>query len=173
MINSFTICFTGPECSGKSTLSEFVSNEFGATLIKEYARTYLTGIGRPYIKEDLGVIAKTQLNQLIESISDKKITVIDTGAEVVKVWCEVRFNDDDQVIYELVQRQHAIVDLYVLCKPDIPWEADSFRESQFDRDRLYEIYKAFLEKEEVPFIEISGELIQRKADLTEAIKFLA
>lgn len=173
MINSFTICFTGPECSGKSTLSEFVSDEFGAILVKEYARTYLSDLGRPYVKEDLRIIAKAQLNQLIESISDREITVIDTGAEVVKVWCQVRFNEDDQVIYELVKRQHAVVDLYVLCKPDIPWEADAFRESQFDRDRLYEIYKAFLEKENVPFIEISGELIQRKADLTETIKFLA
>jgi len=172
LIDSFTICFTGPECSGKSTLSEFVSDEFGATLIKEYARTYLTAIGRPYVKEDLRIIAKAQINQLIDSISDKKITVIDTGAEVLKVWCQVKFNDDDRVLHELLQRQHSIVDLYVLCKPDMPWEADDFRESQFDREMLYEIYKAFLEKEKVPFIEISGELIQRRLDLTETIKFL-
>lgn len=172
MTNSFTICFTGPECSGKTTLSEFVSEKFDATLIREYARTYLKEIGRPYTKNDLRIIAKTQLDQLTNSVMDKEITVIDTGSEVVKIWCQVKFNYDDQILSGLLQRQHRLVDLYVLCKADIPWEPDALRESQFDRDRLYQVYKTLLKEQEVPFIEISGELTERMSDITDTINFL-
>ena len=54
------IIITGPESSGKSTISKELSNYFNFPLIEEYARTYLKKIERGYEIHDLVKIAKTQ-----------------------------------------------------------------------------------------------------------------
>jgi nicotinamide riboside kinase len=35
--------------------------------------------------------------------------------------------------------------LYLLCNPDIKWEFDPQRENQFDRDKIFQIYKCELQ----------------------------
>ena len=42
MKQALKIAFTGPESSGKSTLSSWLSAEIKLPLIEEYAREYLT-----------------------------------------------------------------------------------------------------------------------------------
>ena len=56
------IVFTGPECSGKSTLSKAIAKKMQLPLVEEYARQYLNSLGRNYIYSDLAQIAKGQLN---------------------------------------------------------------------------------------------------------------
>ena len=47
------VVFTGPECSGKSTLSSAIANKFNLPLVKEYAREYLNNLNREYNYSDL------------------------------------------------------------------------------------------------------------------------
>ena len=51
----------GPECTGKSDLSEYLANEFNTVWVNEYAREYLDHLSRPYGPEDLLRIAQGQL----------------------------------------------------------------------------------------------------------------
>ena len=55
------IVFTGPECSGKTTLSNAIAKKLNAPLVKEYAREYLNNLNREYSYPDLLKIAKGQL----------------------------------------------------------------------------------------------------------------
>ena len=48
-------------------------------------------------------------------------------------------------------------DLYLLCKPDIPWVADNLRENPNDLEELYQTYKNDLEHDGQKFVEISGD----------------
>ena len=35
------IAFTGPECSGKSTMAKWLADEYSLKIVEEYAREYL------------------------------------------------------------------------------------------------------------------------------------
>ncbi|MEM1122981.1 MAG: AAA family ATPase, partial [Bacteroidota bacterium] len=41
--------FTGPESSGKSTMTNRASEQLAAPFLEEYARTFLAKLGRPYV----------------------------------------------------------------------------------------------------------------------------
>ena len=80
---------------------------------------------------------------------------------VMKVWCEYVFGKCHQFILdEIVRRKY---DLYLLCKPDIPWVKDELREYPDEKIRLelYNIYKDLLINQQVPWAEISGDYNQR------------
>ncbi|MBC8265503.1 MAG: hypothetical protein H8E84_00895 [Flavobacteriales bacterium] len=46
---------------------------------------------------------------------------------------------------EQIEKQKLEKRIYLLCKPDIPWEAHPQRENPNDRVELFEIYKQELE----------------------------
>ena len=66
------IIITGPESSGKTTLSRNLSHSLKANLVDEYARKYINENNNQYIYEDLLKIAKTQY-QHEESTKDNKL----------------------------------------------------------------------------------------------------
>ena len=45
---------------------------------------------------------------------------------------------------------------YLLCAPDVSWEADPLREHPHDRDRLFALYQQDLERRGLPYDTIEG-----------------
>jgi nicotinamide riboside kinase len=91
---------------------------------------------------------------------------LDTDMYVMKVWCEFVFGDCHPfILNQIVDRQY---DLYLLCKPDLPWVKDELREypDLENREKLYNIYKDLLINQQTPWAEISGGYNDR---LTKAI----
>lgn len=91
---------------------------------------------------------------------------LDTDMYVMKVWCEFVFGDCHPfILNQIVERQY---DLYLLCKPDLPWVKDELREypDLENREKLYHIYKDLLINQQTPWAEISGGYNDR---LTKAI----
>jgi nicotinamide riboside kinase len=85
-----------------------------------------------------------------------KLLFLDTDMYVMKVWCEFVFGQcHDFILDEITKRKY---DLYLLCKPDLPWVKDELREypDLETRDKLYHIYKDLLINQETPWVEISG-----------------
>ena len=151
------ISITGPESSGKSVLTKVLADVYNTTYAAEYARTYLEETGGTYDFSDLTEIAKGQLENEKRAISiANKICFFDTDMLVLKIWAEFRFG----VVPELIesafrQKQYHH---YLLCKPDLEWEADPFRESpdQSERDKLFELYKQELEEIGASYHIVSG-----------------
>ncbi|UXX78408.1 ATP-binding protein [Reichenbachiella carrageenanivorans] len=151
----FKVVITGPECSGKSTLSKQLSEYFEQPWVTEYARTYLSEIQRPYQESDLLEIAKGQIEQEDQLLaSDNAIVFIDTSLEVIKVWSEWKYDRCDAFIQE--QLSARAVDLYLLLSPDMAWEDDPLRENPHDRSLLFDIYKKEIEALGSPYEIISG-----------------
>lgn len=133
------VVITGPESSGKSTLSKQLALDLGAKLIDEYARTFLST--PDYSFEDLEVIAHEQLRLIAKAKknnSKDQLVISDTGDLVLEIWFEEKFNRLPAQWESL--KKAAIPDLYFLCSADIPWESDKLRENPTDRDRLFQIY---------------------------------
>ena len=145
------IIVTGPESSGKTKLCEALSKHFKIPFTKEYAREYLTNLNRQYKKEDLLKIAKEQLQSEINS------QLLDTDLITIKIWSEYKYEDCNNWILKQIQKQRSMQRVYLLCKPDIAWEADPLRENPINRDEIFKIYKRELEELKHNFFIIEGE----------------
>lgn len=152
---TFKVIITGPECTGKSTLSRQLSEYFEHPWLPEYARTYLTELGRPYQDSDLLEIAKGQIKKEEELLSkENAIVFLDTSMEVLKVWSEWKYKTCDPYILENFQSRPA--DLYLLLSPDMAWENDPLRENPHDRNVIFDIYQQELDQLNKPYEVISG-----------------
>jgi nicotinamide riboside kinase len=133
------IIITGPESSGKTTLSQQLSTHFNIPFAKEFARTYIDALDRDYIMDDLLLIAKGQLESEFNS------QLLDSDLITIKIWSEYKYGSCDKWIFDQIEIQKTEKRFYLLCKPDIPWQADNQRENPNDREALFKIYKEELD----------------------------
>ena len=154
------IILTGPESSGKSSLALQLFMETGYPLVTEYARTYLSTLKGSYNYDDLILISKRQLEDSLLNIPYLDFMICDTWLMVIKIWSEVRFGKvEPWVLDEL--KFHNKDNLYLLCRPDIPWVEDPLREHPADRDRLFDLYEMELKTLNADYHIISGDLESR------------
>jgi len=159
------IVILGPESTGKSTLCEMLAQHYNTLWCPEFAREYLLEKGAKYDFEDLLTIAKGQLaleEEYLQMVgSNHKLLFIDTDQYVMKVWCEYVFNDcHNWILRRIADRKY---DLYLLCKPDLPWVKDELREypDEKPRQELFHIYRDLLIQQSTPWAEISGDYAER------------
>lgn len=145
------IIMTGPESSGKTTLCRQLSNHFNISFAKEFARSYIDSLERSYIMDDLLVIAREQLE------SEFNFQLLDTDLITIKIWSEYKYGKCDKWILDQIEKQKSEKRFYLLCSPDIPWEADNQRKNPNDRKKLFEIYKNELENLKHKYFIVDGE----------------
>ena len=145
------IIVTGPESSGKTTLCKALSEHYNLPFTKEFAREYLTDLGKNYLQEDLLKIAVGQLK------SEQNTQLLDTDLITIKIWSEYKYGNCDKWILEQIEKQKTEKRFYLLCKPDIHWEADPLRENPNNRNGLFELYKKELEDLEYNYLIVKGE----------------
>ena len=165
------IAVIGPECTGKSELSEFLAAHFDTAWVPEYARTYIDNLPRPYEQSDLLSIALGQLN-LEDSMATKanRVLICDTNLYVIKVWSMFKYGSvHPEILREIATRPY---DLYLLTNVDIPWVADPQREHPDKREQLFEIYLNEMQGQPVPYKIISGDRETRKLSAIKAIENL-
>jgi nicotinamide riboside kinase len=185
------IAITGPESSGKTTLCEALAAHYAAPFVEEVARDYLTGLGRAYTADDLRVIANVQHDVGIlrmteglrrhekvqavmlsdryaqaegsarRNIPEMPLMLHDTDMITIKIWSQEKFKSVHPEILDLVERTH--YDHWLLCRPDMPWQADPLRENPHDRDRLFDVYRSTLEQMGRQYTIMEGDHKQRMA----------
>ena len=161
------IVITGPESSGKSTLSSALAKAYDTTFVKEYAREYLEVNGSDYTLDDVLTMAKEQLR--LENIPQDEIVFLDTDLTVFAIWIKEKYNlEIDWINEHLANSKHKT---YFLCDIDIEWENDPLREhpNQADRIRLFNNYKELLGKYDLDYHIISGDISTRIKKCKEII----
>ena len=166
MKNPIKIAFTGPESSGKSTLSTWLSKEVNGVYCQEFAREYLSE-KNIYDQDDLVKIAKGQL-KIWEEAEENKPIIADTELLVIEIWSKWKFNVCDDFITSNILKQD--FDIYFLCKPDIPWTFDPLRESPNDRDELFKIYYESLINYKFKFFILEGDLLNRQRLVKQVLR---
>ena len=157
------IVIIGPESTGKSTLCGQLAEHYKTNWCPEYARTYLLEKGTAYCYEDLLDIAKAQVELEDRLLPEAKngLFFIDTDMYVMKVWCEVVFEQcHTWILKQIVNRKY---DFYLLCNTELPWIEDELREypDLVTRQKLFNMYKDIVINSGVPWAEISGTHEQR------------
>jgi NadR type nicotinamide-nucleotide adenylyltransferase len=158
------IVILGPECTGKSTLASQLAAHYETVWCPEFARDYLLEHGTDYRYEDLLNIAAGQLelqDRLETTAKDRYF--IDTDMYVMKVWCEVAFNNCPTWILKQIAMRHC--DLYLLCDVDLPWVQDGLREypDPVKRVQLFKMYKDLMINSGTRWAVISGTSNERFA----------
>ena len=155
------IVVTGPESSGKSTLAQALAEELDGLLVPEYPRGYLEAAGRKAIASDFAHFAATNEHlvaaargTLAKRGTPAGYLIQDTGIEVLRLWEEDKFGDNSEALCGAFQRQRP--DLYLLSRPDLPWEYDPLRENPHRRDELFRKLRRIIEKQGCPVAEVSG-----------------
>jgi nicotinamide riboside kinase len=151
------IIVTGPESSGKTTLCKALSEHYNLPFTKEFAREYLTDLGKNYLQEDLLEIAKGQLENEQLITNNQQISLHDTDLITLKIWSDYKYGNCNNWILEQIEKQKVENRFYLLCKPDLKWDYDPLRENPTNRNELLEIYKQELENLGHKFLIIKGE----------------
>lgn len=162
---------TGPESTGKSTLAKLLAKEYNVNFVKEYAREYLAlrqaQGDNSYGLEDVFIMAKEQLKHEVEA--QNELVFLDTDLTVFAIWIKEKYNLEIGWINEyLAKSKHKV---YFLCDIDVAWEEDVLREhpNSEDRQRLFAMYKSLLEKYNLTYHIISGDIPTRLKKCKEII----
>lgn len=165
------IVITGPECSGKSVLSENLAKHYGVLWVPEMARSYLDELGRPYHEDDLVRIAQAQLKaeeEAWQALSKAPYLIHDTDLITIRIWGEEKYGRSDSWVRK--QTEERPYDLWLLSKPDIPWVYDPQRENPHDRDRLFAVYEKLLQELGKPYAVVGGDEEERLRQAVAAIE---
>jgi len=162
----YKIAVIGPESTGKTSLCVALAQHFNAFYTVEYARSFIVQNGNTYYKDDLPIIAKGQqqleLQKIEEMLSERNensntlLLFCDTDLHVIRIWSEIVFNECDRKILDMITETP--YDLYLLCKPDIPWIYDAQREHPDPqmREKIFHYYLDMLVYQNKPWEVISG-----------------
>jgi nicotinamide riboside kinase len=177
------IVFTGPESTGKTTISEQVAAYFDVPHVFEAARLHLEKqpVGNKYTYEDLSIIAYKQLVlenvswefEDAESLSKIPFIVCDTDLITLKIWSNEVFKKCDSMTLQNIDNQSLKYEkeLYFLCSHEgIEWEDDPQRENPHDRDRLFKIYEKELIFYKKNYKILRGSVEERLAEACLAIE---
>jgi nicotinamide riboside kinase len=160
------IVITGAESSGKSSLTQHLGEVFSLPYALEYARYHLETNGPEY---DLGLLLK--MSRLHLDFQREKVSVsaplgiFDTDLINYKIWAEEVFGCCPAEISAGIE--HESNHIYILCRPDLPWEADPLRENPSDYQRLFQRHRSEIIRLNRPYEEIGG-LGQERTDNAEA-----
>ena len=160
------IVVTGPESTGKTTLTEALAANLDVPWIPEYARSYVEGLNRPYTYQDVETIARFQIRKEEEMTlsSLNGILLMDTWLIMTKVWFEVVYGSYPDWIEQYISTSK--IDLFLICKPDLPWIADPVRENGGEmRNILFGKYCREIDLHGFPWaiVEGTGEIRFRNA----------
>ncbi len=150
MQKKIKITITGPESSGKTTLTSQLAHHFGQCYAPEFARFYVGSLGGVYGENDLVSIAygQTAWNDFFFQ-KTSSMGFNDTDASAVAVWAAVEFGRIAPAISAIIRENHS--DLYLLCYPDLPWEYDPLRKNPHNRVQIFEVLHTKLLEMRVPF----------------------
>lgn len=152
------IVITGPESTGKTTLSEILAFKLNGALIPEYARSYVESLHRHYNYDDLEVIARHQVEQekILSESTDKDILIMDTWLILTKVWFDVVYGMVPQWLEEYIASSD--IALFLVCRPDLPWIPDPVRENGGEmRNILFDRYCREIEQYGFRYEIVEGE----------------
>jgi len=164
--NLSRIVLTGAECSGKTYLAKYLSNKFSIPWVSEKARNYLEN-KRTYQFHDLVEIAKLQEQSIQNLLAKHERVICDTDGLTIKLWMQIKYQKIDAQVDHLFKPNES---LYLLCKPDIPFEEDPLRENPNNRDEIHLEYKDYLMANQLQFSIIQGDYEQR---IQHAVQLMA
>lgn len=152
------VVLTGPECTGKTTLTADVAREFNAPWLPEAARVYADKRGQQghvLSLADVEPIARQAIAAEDAALAAKPpLLVLDTDLLSTVAYSRHYYGTSSAWLEGEARARRAA--LYLLCAPDIPWSADGIRDRPGDRAAMFAHFENVLTEFGAHFIVIRG-----------------
>lgn len=163
------VCILGGESSGKSTLAEALAAHHGTVHVPEYGRELWESRGGSLTYEDMLHIAETQVAAEDQAaLQANRFLFCDTSPLTTLFYSQHLFQRAESKLEQLARRRY---DLVVLCAADFDFVQDGTRQDARFRERQNAWYVNELNQQGVPFLQVTGGLGQRIAQVNERLKF--
>lgn len=165
------VLILGAECTGKTTLSRDLANQFNTNFVPEYLRCYLQQKPVGYIcqYDDLLPISIGQINSENDAIKTaNRYLFCDTSLFELMVYSAWYFNKIPQ---ELIYHVYCYPYDWVLLTDNsgITWVADGMRDLPNGHDKMRALFVEFLDKFHINYTNISGNRKQRVAQVVDLL----
>lgn len=167
-IRTARIVVTGSECTGKTSLAQFLGEELRAPTVPEYARAYAERVGRELGPLDVEPIARGQMLAEDEVLrTHAPMVVLDTDLVSTVVYAEHYYGSAAPWIAHEAQRR--LGDLYLLCDIDLPWVPDGIRDQPRQRPQIHQRFREQLARWDANVATVRGIGDARRASALAAI----
>jgi NadR type nicotinamide-nucleotide adenylyltransferase len=180
------VCVFGAESTGKTTLCRALADHFQTRWVPEYARVHLTqkasrphdsddltteGVTIPIEFDDIDCIARGQISSEDAIAHDaNRVLICDSDLLLTEIWSETLFGRCPQWIRETARQRS--YDLYLVCKPDVPWVDDPVRYQPNHRMAFHERCLRLLESHQRNVVTLSGTWARRTESAINAVNAL-
>ncbi len=166
------VVLTGGECTGKTTLARALAARWQTAWAAEAARE--VALARPGVlgPEDVPVIARAHVRVADDAAraatgAGRPLVFLDQDLVSTVVYARHYYGDCPRWIERLaVERQG---DLYLLCRPDLPWESDGVRDRPAAREEIHALFAAALAAAGARAVDVTGLGAAREALAAAAV----
>jgi NadR type nicotinamide-nucleotide adenylyltransferase len=172
------VVVTGSESTGKTTLAGDLARVLGTHWVAEFSRDYARQVQRALTAADVEPIARGQREREDRAIDEWHAAfdaalappplILDTDLVSTTVYAEHYYGACPPWI--LAEGRARLGDLYLLCEPDLAWEADGVRDQPLERARLHEAFRARLRAFGARVAPISGSGATRLEQALTAVR---
>jgi HTH-type transcriptional repressor of NAD biosynthesis genes len=164
-----TVCFFGPESTGKSVMARRMAAHYSTEYVPEVARELI--VSNDFLIADIIRIGKAQTQRVLEKMEiANKILFCDTDLITTQIYSRVYLNEIPPVLYEL--EKQISYDLYFLFDIDVPWIPDGLRDLGHRRAEMFKLFKDALETRGIPFTLLSGSWMEKEATVIKEVNAL-
>lgn len=158
------VVFLGAPSTGKTTLARSLAREFNTQWMPEYGREYWDKkqVNRRLTPENLVEIAEEHI-RLEDVLLEKsnRYLFTDTNAITTATFARYYHGRIEPRLVELANQSATRYDLTIVCDTDVPYEDTWDRSGKVKRDVFQRQVIADLNSLKVPYIVISGTIIER------------
>ncbi len=152
---TYHVVLTGPESSGKTSLAAHLSAVFKAPWVPEASRRFVETDPRPLSPDTVEPIARLAMAMDDEAReSSPPLLIHDTDLVSTVVYARHYYGSCPPWIFAEAKERRA--DLYLLCLPDLPWEADGVRDRPSQRTELLAMFRETLQAIDASYTIIGG-----------------
>ncbi len=169
------VVLTGGECTGKTTLARDLAARYGTAWAAEAARDVAESRPGPLGVEDVAVIARTHVRLADDAAcraagSPREVVFLDQDLYATVVYARHYYGACPAWIERLAAERRG--DLYLLCAPDLPWQADGVRDRPTARGAIHALFEAALREAGARIAEVSGAGPGREGAAARAVEEL-
>ncbi|MFI5118990.1 MAG: AAA family ATPase [Thermoanaerobaculia bacterium] len=169
------IVLTGGECTGKTTLARVLAERHDTAWVPEAAREVSLAKEGLLGPEDVEPIARAHMAAADAASREatrrgRPAVFFDQDLLSTVVYARHYYGDCPSWIQRLAAQR--LGDLYLLCRPDLPWTPDPARDRGDRREEMHTLFAAALAGAGAPFAEVSGRGAEREARAEAAVSDL-